>query len=160
MTVSGGQSNAPDPTAIALKREETRNARRIGWIALAASITGALVTSIFTYFGLAQQFANQRTAQIDDTRRSAYIEYLQVIQKAYLAGAGTVDEKDLQTKEAVVLLLAGSEVRVLVPELTKDALNVDGTITADSYTAARNNFIEAAQREREQAAQVKVIPWK
>lgn len=136
------------------QREANRGARQVAVIALLAALGGGFVTSVFTYVGLAQQFANQRTAQIDDTRRGAYIEYLTIVQTAYQAGAGTVDEQQLRTKEAVVQLLAGDEVGAVVAELTQSA--IDGS---DAYVGLREIFIEGAQRERDEAATVKIFPW-
>lgn len=137
------------------QKEANRGALRVASIALVSALAGGIVTSGFTYLSLAQQFANQRSAQIDDTRRGTYIEYLQIIQTSYQADAGTVDEQQLRTKEAVVQLLAGEEVRAIVPDLTNAAL--DGS--DEQYIDARDRFIEAAQREREEAAEVIIFPW-
>jgi hypothetical protein len=159
MTTDGATYGASDPAAEAAKREERRITLRAATRSAFAVVLGGLVTSVFTYLGLASQFANERNAQIEDTRRSAYVDYLQSVQAAYFAGAGTVNERELETKEALVLLLGGGEVREVAPTLADDAVNADGSITAEQYTQARNAFIEAAQREREAADAVHIIPW-
>ncbi len=140
-------------TSLDEQREANRGARHVAVIALLAALGGGIVTSTFTYLGVAQQFANQRTAQIDDTRRGAYIEYLRLVQSAYNAPAGA-DEQQLRISEAVVQLLAGAEVRAVMTDLTESALE-----GSETYTDLRAKFIEAAQREREAAAQVDYIPF-
>ncbi|WP_142106015.1 lysine exporter LysO family protein [Pseudonocardia cypriaca] len=142
-----------------VQRLANRGLVMVAAITLSGTLIGGLAAGYFTNIGLSQQFANQRSAQIDDTRRGVYIDYLQVVQQAYLAGAGTVDEQQLRTKESVVLLIAGEEVRAVVPKLAESALNENGDIPAGQYESLRSDFIAASQRERADSVAVDLWPF-
>lgn len=145
---------------------ETADSPRIARLGIVAALIGALggglISGVVTNYGIAQQFANERGAQVDDLRRESYVSYLRVVEAAYRADAGMVNEEELRASEAVVLLLATPEVRQGAGTLTRVALEGDEQAQANGlplFTDARNQFIDSAQREREATSGVAVFPW-
>lgn len=87
-----------------------------------------------------QQFQSERGAAVQDLRRAAYVNFLQELDVAEAAVA-QADEPRLRASEAAVLLLASPEVRGTVRAASEAAFG------KGDYFAARNAFIDAAQRE-------------
>lgn len=136
-------------------KSDGSSAARLGVVsAVLGALLGGGVSGILSNWGLANQFANERSAELDDTRRRAYVNYLKVVDDAYLASSAADLEADLQRADATVKLLADEEVQSVSDELTTAALTGVGDIPD-----LRHEFIEAAQEERKKLTEFHFLWW-
>ncbi len=121
---------------------------------LFGALVGGAVSAILSNMGLDAQFEDERSAQVDDLRRAAYVEYVKAVDDAYLATSAAELEPELRRTDTTVRLLSDDNVQAVVEKLTDAALTGEGDILA-----LRAEFIDAAQEEREQLGDAGFLWW-
>lgn len=90
-------------------------------IAAGSACIGALIPSLFSYWGKRNEYENDKKAKLEDIRRKAYYEYIEALQRMINAG-NRENFLLLQASTNKLLLYAGSKLSGLINQYYNDII--------------------------------------
>lgn len=100
-------------------------------IAAGSACIGALIPSLFSYWGKQNEYENDKKAKLEDIRRKAYYEYIEALQRMINAG-NRENFLLLQASTNKLLLYAGSKLSGLINQYYNDI--IQKTLQGESLT--------------------------
>ena len=99
-------------------------------IAAGSACIGALIPSLFSYWGKRNEYENDKKAKLEDIRRKAYCEYIEALQRMINAG-NRENFLLLQASTNKLLLYAGSKLSGLINQYFNDV--IQKTLLGESW---------------------------
>lgn len=90
-------------------------------IAAVSACVGAIIPSLFSYLGKQKEYENDKKAKMEDIRRKAYYEYIEVLQTMINAG-NRENFLLLQASTNKLLLFAGAKLSGLINHYYNDII--------------------------------------
>ncbi len=118
-------------------------------IAAGSACIGALIPSLFSYWGKRNEYENDKKAKLEDIRRKAYCEYIEALQRMINAG-NRENFLLLQASTNKLLLYAGSKLSGLINQYFNDVIQktlLGESLTLEEQTKYQTDIFNEMRKE-------------